>query len=383
MTLLETGMRQKHDMRKRAALTLQDTRWAAVIARDPQADGRFYYSVETTGVYCRPSCPARLARPENVTFHETFREAEMAGFRPCKRCRPKQASLAEQHAVIVAEACRKIESTNEEPTLQELASAAEMSVFHFHRVFRTTLGLTPKQYAAAHRGKFLRTQLARSATVTEAIYEAGFNSNGRFYANSNQTLGMTPSAFRLGGEAVEIRFAVGESTLGSVLVAQSVRGICAIFLGDDPQQLIRDLEERFPLAALTGGDTDFDQLVAKVVGIIEVPGTGLGLPLDIRGTAFQQRVWQALRALPAGSTASYKEIANAIGLPKSVRAVAQACAANCIAVAIPCHRVVRSDGGLSGYRWGVQLKKLLLERESLANARILIDDQTRCTEAPD
>ena len=346
--------------------TLKDSRWASILARDPRADGSFVYSVKTTGIYCRPSCAARHPRPENVTLHASLRDAEAAGFRPCKRCKPEQPGLREQQGSRIAEACRRIESASDQPSLQQLAAGADMSVSHFHRLFHATLGVTPKQYAAAHRSQSMRKHLTQSDTVTEAIYDAGFNSSGRFYATSNQSLGMTPTKFRRGGEDVEIRFAVGECTLGSLLVAQSPRGICAITLGDDPQQLIDDLEQRFPRATLLAGGPDFDQLVARVVGLIEAPAIDPGLPLDIRGTAFQQRVWQALRALPCGSTATYQEIANALGMPKSVRAVAQACAANSLAIAIPCHRVIRSDGGLSGYRWGVERKRLLLQREASA-----------------
>jgi AraC family transcriptional regulator of adaptative response/methylated-DNA-[protein]-cysteine methyltransferase len=337
---------------------------AAVVARDPQQDGKFFYSVKTTGVYCRPSCSARRARPENVAFHLTAADAERAGFRPCKRCKPDQASRAQQQAAKVAELCRFIESAAEIPSLDELAKRAGMSPYHLHRVFKQITGLTPKAYAAAHRAKRVRHELDRSDTVTQAIYGAGYGSNGRFYAQSDQLLGMTPSAYRAGGADTEIRFAVGECSLGSILVAQSARGVCAILIGDDPDELARDLQDRFPHARLIGGDAGFEQLIAKVVGFVEAPRLGLDLPLDVRGTAFQQRVWQALREIPAGKTVSYTELARRIGLPKSVRAVAQACGANALAVAIPCHRVVRNDGGLSGYRWGVERKRALLERES-------------------
>ena len=346
-----------------AADLMQDARWAAVLARDPQADGRFFFSVATTGIYCRPSCSARRPRRENVAFHITAGDAEAAGFRPCKRCRPEQACLAEQHALKVAEACRVIEGAGEEPSLRQLATIAGMSTSHFHRLFRACLGITPKQYAAAHRDAALRKRLAGAGTVTDAFYNAGFNSSGRFYATSNQVLGMTPSTLRRGGEQVEIHFAVGECTLGAVLAARTMRGVCAILLGDDPKQLVRDLERRFPRAVLKA-DAEYDQLITKVVGLVEAPGAGLGIPLDIRGTAFQRRVWQALQALPAGSTATYQGIADTLGMPKAVRAVAQACAANHIAVAVPCHRVIRTDGSLSGYRWGIERKKLLLQRES-------------------
>ncbi|SMF65632.1 DNA-O6-methylguanine--protein-cysteine S-methyltransferase /Transcriptional regulator Ada [Tistlia consotensis] len=347
--------------------TEQDPRWAAMVARDSAFDGRFVFSVRTTGVYCRPSCPSRRAKPQNVAFHDSPEAAERAGFRACKRCRPNEAPLAEQRAALVAEACRRIEAAEEPPSLEALAEAAGLSPFHFHRLFRSVTGVTPKAYAAAERSRRVRANLtAGKGSVTEAIYDAGFNSNSRFYENSNAVLGMTPSAFRAGGTAAEIRFAVGECSLGSILVACSAKGVCAILLGDDPDALARELQDRFPKAELIGGDPDFEALVARVIGFVEAPGLGLDLPLDVRGTAFQRRVWQALREIPAGSTASYAEIAERIGDPKAVRAVAGACAANSLAVAIPCHRVVRTDGALSGYRWGVERKRRLLERESAA-----------------
>jgi AraC family transcriptional regulator of adaptative response/methylated-DNA-[protein]-cysteine methyltransferase len=272
--------------------------------------------------------------------------------------------LARQRATTVTEACRLIEQAENSPNLEELAAHTGVSPYYLHRIFKAVTGLTPKEYAAAHRAQRVRRELDRSGTVTEAIFDAGYNSNSRFYERSNEVLGMTPTDYRAGGANTEIRFAVGECSLGSILVAKSERGICAILLGDDPDGLVRDLQARFPRARLIGGDGEFEQLVARVVGFIEAPGLGLDLPLDIRGSAFQQRVWQALRKIPAGSTVSYAEIARRIGSPNSVRAVAQACAANLLAVAIPCHRVVRRDGGLSGYRWGVDRKRALLEREA-------------------
>jgi AraC family transcriptional regulator of adaptative response/methylated-DNA-[protein]-cysteine methyltransferase len=340
-----------------------DPRWAAIVARDGNADGTFFYSVKTTGVYCRPSCAARLARPENVSFHESCAEAERAGFRPCKRCKPDQPSLEAQHAATIAKVCRLIEQSETTLALEQLAQLAGLSVYHFHRLFKAITGLTPKQYAAAHRAARVRDTLEQSDTVTQAIFDAGYNSNGRFYAESDALLGMTPSAYRAGAADVTIHFALGQCTLGSIAVAASERGVCAILLGDDPGALVRDLQDRFPNAHLVGGDVQFEDLVAKVVGFVEAPRVGLDLPLDIRGTAFQQRVWQALRKIPAGATVSYTELAKRIGSPGSARAVAQACAANPLAVAIPCHRVVRSDGELSGYRWGVERKRALLERE--------------------
>ena len=363
-------MNMTTDNARHAAATVSDPRWAAAAARDVKADGSFFYSVKTTGVYCRPSCGARTPRPENVAFHDSAADAERAGFRPCKRCKPNAASLAEQHAATIAELCRFIEDAEEPPTLAELAQHAGMSTWHLHRVFKAVTGLTPRAYAAAHRARRVRQALDRNGTdgktITDAIYAAGYNSNSRFYAESNEVLGMTPSAYRDGGAETDMRFAVGECSLGSILVAESDRGVCAILLGDDPAALARDLQDRFPRARLIGGDAAFEKRVAQVVGFVEAPALGLDLPLDVRGTAFQQRVWQALRAIRAGETASYADIARRIGSPKAVRAVAQACGANALAVAIPCHRVVRNDGGLSGYRWGVERKRALLDREARA-----------------
>jgi AraC family transcriptional regulator of adaptative response/methylated-DNA-[protein]-cysteine methyltransferase len=340
-----------------------DIRWGAVVAKDKRADGQFFFSVRTTGVFCRPSCPARLARRENVAFHLTCDAAEAAGFRPCKRCRPREASQSERDAALVARACSLIESLEAPPRLAALAAAADLSPFHFHRVFKAITGLTPKGYADAHRADRVRQALPASKTITGAIYDAGFNSNGRFYASSNQVLGMTPRRYRAGGERLQIRFAIGECSLGAILVAATDKGVCAILMGSDPHLLIRQLQDRFAKAELIGGDASFEKLVAQVIGFVEQPRLGLDLPLDVRGTAFQQRVWKALRRIGVGKTASYGEIAARIGRPTSIRAVAQACGANMIAVAIPCHRVIRTDGQLSGYRWGVQRKQALLERE--------------------
>jgi AraC family transcriptional regulator of adaptative response/methylated-DNA-[protein]-cysteine methyltransferase len=270
-----------------------------------------------------------------------------------------------KHAAAVTAACRAIEASDETPSLAGLAAAAHLSPFHFQRVFKQATGLTPKAYAAARRAGRIRDRLPQSATVTEAIYDAGFNSNSRFYSASAAMLGMAPRKFRGGGAGEVIRFAIGECSLGSILVAASEKGVCCITLGDDPEFLVADLQHRFRKAELVGGDADFEMHVARVVAWVEAPGLGCDLPLDIRGTAFQQRVWQALREIPVGSTASYSAIAAKIGSPKSVRAVAGACAANSLAVAIPCHRVVRSDGDLSGYRWGVERKRTLLEREGV------------------
>ncbi|MFO1322391.1 MAG: bifunctional DNA-binding transcriptional regulator/O6-methylguanine-DNA methyltransferase Ada [Burkholderiales bacterium] len=346
-----------------AAEIIHDPRWAAVLARDARSDGRFVYSVRTTGVYCRPSCPSRRANPENVRFYATCGDAERAGFRACARCRPDGPSLAERHAVLVAGLCRHIESAEQPPTLDELAARVSMSPYHLHRLFKQVTGVTPRTYAAARRAARLRSELARRATVTEAIYDAGFQSQGRFYAEADGVLGMTPTAWRAGGVDTEIRFAIGQCALGAILVAESARGLCAIALGDDPETLARDLQDRFPNASLIGDDAAFARKVALVVGFVESPRLGLALPLDVRGTVFQQRVWQALRDIPPGTTVSYRDLAQRIGAPSAVRAVARACAANTLAVAIPCHRVVRTDGALSGYRWGVERKRALITRE--------------------
>ncbi len=338
-------------------------RWSAVTARDAQADDVFYYAVRTTGVYCRPSCAARPAKRDNVAFYATTTDAERAGFRPCKRCKPDQASLRARQAQLIAAACKRIEAEGEPPTLDALAAAAALSRFHFHRLFKQITGLTPKAYANAHRTQRVQRELAAGARVTDAIYAAGYNSNSPFYASSTRNLGMRPAAYRAQGRGTAIRFAVAQCTLGSLLVAASDQGVCAILLGDDPDALVRDLQDRFRHAELLGGDHEFEHWVAKVVGFIEAPRIGLDLPLDVRGTAFQQRVWEALRKIPAGETISYAALAKRIGLPSATRAVAQACGANPLAVAIPCHRVVRTDGTLSGYRWGVERKKALLARE--------------------
>ena len=340
-----------------------DPRWARVLARDRSADGTFWYSVVTTGVYCRPSCPSRTANPKNVQIHDTLSDAKATGFRPCKRCRPDGSSIDAENVAIVACACRLIEKSEEEPSLTELAKAVGRSASYFHRNFKSVTGLTPKDYAAEHRASKIREGLVSGGSVTEAIYDAGYNSSGRFYEKSTDMLGMTPTQFRKGGANEEIRFAIGQTSLGAILVASSKKGVAAILLGNDPDALLRQLQDRFMNAKLIGADEKYEALVARVVGFVESPRMGLDLPLDVRGTAFQRRVWQALQEIPVGQTISYAKIAQRIGSPKAVRAVAGACAANNLAVAIPCHRVVRNDGALSGYAWGVERKKALLDRE--------------------
>ncbi|MGJ9417161.1 bifunctional DNA-binding transcriptional regulator/O6-methylguanine-DNA methyltransferase Ada [Massilia sp. CMS3.1] len=340
-----------------------DARWAAVQSRDLAADGVFFYAVRTTGVYCRPSCGARCALRANVTFYTSCADAESAGYRACLRCRPDQPPVAERQAQAVAAACRILDALEAAPDFDAVAQAVGMSRFHFQRVFKAHAGVTPKAYAAARRAARVRAALSQDGTVTDALYAAGFNSSSRFYAGSEAMLGMAPGSFKAGGAGESIRFAVGACSLGAILVAATERGICAVLMDDDPELLVRDLQDRFPKARLIGADAGFERTVAQVVGLVEAPRIGLDLPLDVRGTAFQQRVWAALRAIPAGETLSYTVLAQRIGSPAAVRAVAGACAANPVAVAIPCHRVVRNDGGLSGYRWGIERKAALIERE--------------------
>lgn len=355
----------KHDDIRQSNCSDESQYWNAVVRRDRRLEGRFVYAVKSTGIYCRPGCPSRLPKKDNVTFFSDRHAAQAAGFRACKRCNPDGFSTTEKSVLAISEACRLIETSEDLPKLDALAAAVGISPFHFHRQFKRITGLTPKAYGAAHRAKSVRQALGETkVTVTRTIYGAGYNSSSRFYEQSSEILGMTPTAYKNGGAGADIKFAVAECSLGSILVACSEKGICAILLGDDPHTLIRDLQDRFPKAGLVGGDASFERLVSQVVGFVEAPGIGLDLPLDIRGTAFQQRVWQTLRKIPAGQTASYAEIAERIGAPNAARAVAQACAANKIAVAIPCHRVVRTDGSLSGYRWGIGRKRTLLKKEA-------------------
>ena len=344
-----------------------EARWQAVRTRDADADAHFVYAVRTTGVYGCPSAAARCPKRENVEFFDSAAAAEAAGFRPSHRMGRARKVVAAERVALIARACSLIDASETPPSLDVLAAHVGLSPFHFHRLFKAETGLTPKAYATGHRARKLRECLGEAGgKVTDAIYGAGFNANSRFYATADQVLGMRAKAYRAGGSGAVIRFAVGQCSLGAILVAQSQLGICAILLGDDPDRLVRDLQDRFPRAELIGGDAGFERLVAQVVGFVEAPAIGLNLPLDVRGTAFQLRVWQALREIPPGSVVSYTELAERIGAPKAVRAVARACATNHIAIAIPCHRVVRRNGDLAGYRWGVERKRELLRREARA-----------------
>jgi AraC family transcriptional regulator of adaptative response/methylated-DNA-[protein]-cysteine methyltransferase len=346
-----------------------DDRWHVLVNRDPQAYGEFVYGVLTTGVYCRPACASRLPNRENVRFFDTNEEAEKAGFRPCRRCKPESTDLQRPQIRAVLEACKRIGEADEPLSLEELAHSVDMSPFHFQRLFKKIVGVTPKQYAMERRTGRLRDQLRKGSTITEAIYEAGFGSSSRFYDKATPTLGMKPSVYKSGAQDVRIRFAIVPCFLGLVLVAATGQGICAIDFGDTAEALEENLRRRFPKAEFKNPDPRFTAMIAKVLAFLENPPRSRpDLPLDVQGTAFQRRVWLALQEIPPGDTVSYAGIASRIGEPKAARAVAKACAANPIAVAIPCHRVVRGDGQLGGYRWGVERKRVLLEREKARKA---------------
>jgi AraC family transcriptional regulator of adaptative response/methylated-DNA-[protein]-cysteine methyltransferase len=340
--------------------------WAAVLARDGGADGRFFYAVTTTGIYCRPGCASRLPRREHVRFFAEAAAAEAAGFRPCKRCRPAESSAAARHLAAIERACALLRDSETVPSLDRLAAAAGMSRYHFHRVFKQLTGTTPREYARARRLDRFADALAAGQSVAASVYAAGFGSSSRAYEEAPQGLGMTPGKRRRGGGGETIRFVTVATPLGWALVAATHRGLCMTALADDRDSLVAQLRARFPAASLVAEDAQLREWAERIVQFIARPQADLDLPLDIRGTAFQARVWRALRKIPPGRTASYAEIAAAIGAPGAVRAVARACAANRLAVLVPCHRVVRSDGGLGGYRWGIEKKRALLARERAA-----------------
>ena len=339
-------------------------RWEALVRRDRNANGVFVYGVLTTFIYCRPACPSRLPKYQNVRFFDTCKQAERAGFRPCKRCHPTSAAGHDRLSAAIIKACHIIESREEHVPLKNLANEVGLSPFHFQRLFKKNVGITPKQYAMEMRFKQVRAGLQKEASVTEAIYEAGFGSSSRFYENAEAVLGMKPSEYRQGATGVDIRFAVEKSPLGWVLIAATAKGICTIEFGDDPDNLANRLRVQFSKAKIIDKDEPFSTRVKQILAHLENPQRSLDLPLDIQGTAFQRLVWTALREIPPGSTASYADIAAKIGHPKAARAVAQACASNKIAVAIPCHRAVRRDGRPGGYRWGMERKRAVLEREA-------------------
>ncbi len=346
-----------------------DPRWADVLRREQGADGQFVYAVRTTGIYCRPSCGSRRPRPENVVFFATLEAAERSGFRACRRCRPDRPWGAGDRGASIATLCRAIDEAEQPPGWPALAALAGVSAFHLHRRFKAAVGLTPGAYAAGRRAERVRRALRSTRSITEAVYAAGYGSPAAFYRVADVALGMTPGAYRAGGAGVTIRFVLGKSSLGLVLVAATQRGVCSILIGEQADMLREELARRFPRAARQPGGAEMEALVAAVLRLIEDPAAGAAaLPLDIRGTTFQLRVWHALTKIPAGRTVSYAQLAAAVGVPNGARAVARACASNHLAVAIPCHRVIRGDGDLSGYRWGVARKRALLDRERPADA---------------
>jgi AraC family transcriptional regulator of adaptative response/methylated-DNA-[protein]-cysteine methyltransferase len=341
------------------------TMWQAVLERDRACDGEFVFAVRTTGVYCRPSCPARRPRRENVCFFERPAQAEAAGFRPCQRCHPDQAAPPEPNLALMQAVCRAImDQSDRPPTLEELGRQFGMSPFHLQRTFKRIVGVTPKQYAAAQRAERLKRHLKEKTSVTEAIYEAGYPSSSSAYAQATSHLGMTPAAYRRGGQATAITFAIAPCPLGYLLVAATPNGLCAVRLGDSTEELAAALNGEFPAASVQPDDGRLGPWVASIQDYLAGAQPHFDLPLDVRATAFQHRVWQALQAIPYGSTRSYREVAEAIGQPTAARAVARACATNPVALVVPCHRVVREDGSLSGYRWGIQRKEALLALEA-------------------
>jgi len=354
-----------HPVTKKAqgAESIPNQAWQAVLERDRRYDGMFVYAVRSTGVYCRPSCPSRRPRPEQVEFFDAPKSAEGAGYRSCKRCRPAENGLAKLPAMITR-VCRTLDEQLEgEPTLEQLADVAGMSSFHLQRSFKQALGISPRQYAELRRFLRLRKELQKGPDVTTAMYEAGFSSPSRLYERSRLSLGMNPSAYKAGAPGQRIRYTIADTVLGKTLVAVTEKGVCAVRIGESAATLEKELKAEFPLAQVANDDKSLAALVKHVATLAEGKAQAKDIPLDIRHTAFQWKVWQALRNIAPGETRSYQEVAKAIGDPRAVRAVARACAANPVALVVPCHRVVRSDGSLSGYRWGVERKKKLLEGE--------------------
>lgn len=337
-------------------------RWSLVKQRKRCEPASFVYAVKTTGIYCRPGCSSRLPRRENVEFYDDIRQARAAGFRPCKRCRPDADDPQQATAEPIQAACKLIEEAEEPLSLEQLSAAVNYSPTYFQRLFRQTVGVTPKAYAAMQRANRVRTRLLDDSSVTGAVYASGYGTMSRFYDESDEVLGMKPSQYRRGGKGVAIHAAVVPTSLGPILIAATDKGLCAIEFGDDEQQMLNQLRERFSDAEIDESK-QFSRWVSEVVSFIDAPGERLSLPLDIQGTAFQRRVWEMLCKVPRGTTTTYAEIATRIGKPNAARAVAGACAANRIAVAIPCHRVIRGDGKIGGYRWGAARKEALLAKE--------------------
>ena len=343
----------------------EEQQWGAVLARDGASDGQFVYAVLSTGIFCRPSCPSRRPRREQVRFFTQSEAAERAGFRPCLRCEPTLPHPQGAHARIAEQVCRYIDDHPDAPlTLAALGAAVGLSPAHLQRSFKRAMGISPRQYAAARRVEGLKAQLRDGQDVTGALYEVGYGSSSRLYEHANARLGMTPAAYRRRGAEMEIDFTIVDGPLGRMLIAATARGVCAVSLGDDDATLEQALRDEYPAAQITRDDAALRPWVEPVLARINGPGPHPDLPLDVQASAFQQRVWGELRAIPWGSTRSYSEVAQALGQPTATRAVARACATNPVAVVNPCHRVVAAGGALSGYRWGVERKRALLEREA-------------------
>ncbi len=348
----------------RTALNPQQC-WRAVVARDEHMDGAFVYAVRSTGIYCRPSCPSRRAGRAQVVFFALPEAAERSGFRPCRRCQPHKAPHGPQ-AELVERVCRQIEANLEGPRgLAALGAEMGMSPYHLQRTFKRLMGITPRQYADAHRLSVLKRRLRKGDDVTTAMYEAGYGSSSRLYERAPALLGMTPGRYRRGGQGMRIGYTLADSPLGRLLLAGTARGVCAVYLGDSDGRIEAELKHEYPRAEIRRDPNGLRAWAAALLNHLKGREPQLELPVDVQATAFQCRVWQALRAIPYGTTRSYSEIARAIGRPKAVRAVARACATNPASVVIPCHRVVREDGHLGGYRWGLERKRALLEGESL------------------
>jgi AraC family transcriptional regulator, regulatory protein of adaptative response / methylated-DNA-[protein]-cysteine methyltransferase len=343
--------------------TISDIRWKILLERSQQTEQPFYYGVITTGVYCLPHCSSRLPRRENIRFFDTIDEASHAGFRPCKRCRPDLTEQIDSTQAAVLQACDILDNAEETLSLAELAGTVGLSPFYFQRQFKRIVGVTPKQYAMEKRKQRIQANLQAGEPVTNALYDAGYSSSAPFYNQARQTLGMTPSTYKNGGSGARIHYAIHETRLGWLLVAVTAAGVCAIEFGDSQPQLEASLHTRFPQAEIIPGGSEFDGWVQRILAFLDRPSQALDLPVDVRGTAFQHQVWQALRQIPLGETISYTELARRVGRPKAVRAVARACAVNQVAVVIPCHRVVGASGSLTGYRWGIERKRWLIERE--------------------
>lgn len=356
--------------RRAASVSLEpltDEEWDLVRRRDASAAGRFVLGVLTTRIFCRPGCPARTPLRRNVVRFENTRDAEEAGFRACRRCRPELAAPGTPRIVERAQAFLD-DHLDENVTLERLGRAVGSSPFHLQRTFKRALGVTPREYAHARRAERFRTRLRQGESVSRATYEAGYGSSSGAYAQGGARLGMTPGAYRDGADGVAIDYAIVDSALGRLLVGATARGVCAVALADDDAELESALRSEYPRAELRRSGDGFRAWVEAIVSWLRGDAQALDLPVDVRATAFQERVWRALRAIPYGETVSYSELARSIGAPAATRAVARACATNRVALVIPCHRVVREDGGLGGYRWGIDRKRRLLETERQASA---------------